>query len=221
MVKLFKPLKKAYRVTLGRRSLSVMLSKELKPGWSVLDVGCGKCSALYGIRDRHKIYSTGLDFYVPYIEESKTLKIHDNYVHGNIKNLASLFELDSFDCVISTEVIEHLSKSEGLKMLEEIERIARKKVILTTPNGFLPTYAGPKDNPTESHISGWTTEELKKLGFEVYGLNGFRKLWGIHEGLATPKLSRPRCLYRLTDISNMITYYYPSAAFQLFFVKHL
>ena len=42
-----------------------------------------------------------------------------------------------------------------------MERVAREKIILTTPNGFLPTYAGPRDNPEEKHLSGWTYDELK------------------------------------------------------------
>ena len=68
-------------------------------------------------------------------------------------------------------MIEHLEKEEGIRMLKEMERVARKKIILTTPNGFLPVDTGPEDNPEEEHISGWKVIDFKGQGFEVFGLN--------------------------------------------------
>jgi len=49
-----------------------------------------------------------------------------------------------------------------------MERVAKRNIILTTPNGFLRTSAGPEDNPEETHLYGYTVNELKKIGFKVY-----------------------------------------------------
>src|SRR3989339_251044 len=57
-------------------------------------------------------------------------------------------------------------------VLSEIKkRVNRITIILTTPTGFLPPYAGQEANPSESHLSGWSVRELKKLGFRTRGLN--------------------------------------------------
>lgn len=117
--------------------------------------------------------------------------------------------------------MEHLSKTDGKIMIEQMEKVARKKIILTTPNGFLPTYAGPDDNPTEIHLSGWTVDELRKLGFNIYGLNGLKALWKVKSGQAVARFKPRRLFAILIDITQLFVYYYPWFAFQLFFVKDI
>lgn len=167
------------------------------------------------------MYTVGLDFYEPYILKSKELSIHNEYVLGDVRGLLSIFGPKSFDCVMATEVLEHLSKDDGTMLIEQMEQVATRKIILTTPNGFLPTYAGPKDNPTETHLSGWTAKELRKLGFEVYGLNGFKGLWKIDNGQAVVRFRPRRLFLRLTQMTGALFYHIPSLAFQLFFIKNL
>ena len=42
----------------------------------------------------------------------------------------------SFDAVIALELLEHLNKEEGYELIHNMERWARSKVIVSTPNGF-------------------------------------------------------------------------------------
>jgi len=214
-------LRKVYASTFGAYYLSSLLSKELKDGWRVLDAGCGRFSALFGVERRKKMYTVGLDFYEPYILKCKELSIHNEYVLGDVRGLLSIFGPKSFDCVMATGVLEHLSKDDGIMLIEQMERVATRKIILTTPNGFLPTYAGPKDNPTETHLSGWTAKELRKLGFEVYGLNSFKGLWKIDNGQAVVRFRPRRLFLKLTLMTGALFYHIPSLAFQLFFIKIL
>jgi len=216
---MFNFFKKIYnRSFLGKNKLTNLIDQELKDDWTILDVGCGKCSPLEKIN--RKVYKTGLDFYKPYIEESSKKHIHDNYIIGDVRELP--FKDKSFNCAISIEVIEHLKKDDGLKMIKEMERVAKDKIILTTPNGFLPTYAGPNDNPEESHISGWTCEELEKLGFQVYGFNGLKFLWTIKNGKAIIKGDlRPPWSAFLVDLTQLIAYNHPQKAYQLIFIKEI
>jgi hypothetical protein len=75
--------------------------------------------------------------------------------------------------VLLLNVIEHLEKEEGIRLLDKAYYIARRKVILITPNGYLrQIYI--ENNPLQAHRSGWSTEELKRLGFKVIGLGGFK-----------------------------------------------
>lgn len=151
----------------GAYMLSSLLSKELNNESRILDVGCGYSSSLSSVSKAS--YRVGLDFYKPYILKSKKSSIHDDYVLSDVRALP--FKPKSFDCAVAIEVLEHLEKAESPEMLTEMERVA-SKIVLTTPNGFIPVYGGPNDNPEERHLSGWSASELKRFGFKVYGING-------------------------------------------------
>lgn len=87
-------------------------------------------------------------------------------------------ESDSFDAVVAFDLIEHLNKEDGYLLLYEMERIARKLVVVYTPTGFLWQPPSP-NNPFNAHVSGWKPRELKQFGFKaITGLMGFGILLG-------------------------------------------
>jgi ubiquinone/menaquinone biosynthesis C-methylase UbiE len=197
-----------------------LLSKEIGDDWAILDVGCGRTSVLRAVHKGY--YRVGLDIYRPYILKMRRLSIHDDYVLSDVRALP--FKSKSFDCVVATEVLEHLGKKDGSKMLKEIERVARKKILMTTPNGFLSTHPGPDDNPDEAHLSGWTADELKELGFKVYGIRGLKALWSIKDGQAVIWLAPKRLPVLsaiIADVTGFFVYKNPHRAFQFFFVKDI
>jgi len=107
-------LKRMYRGLFGTYRLSSLLCKEFEDEWKILDVACGRSSALTGVGCKKKIYTVGLDFYEPYISKSKKLSIiHNEYILGDARILTSIFKPKSFDCAIATEVLEHLNNNDG------------------------------------------------------------------------------------------------------------
>src|SRR3989338_1055610 len=189
------------------------LRKHLKNCGSVLELGCGKGSPLKYVKKT--FYSVGLDVHKPSIEESKKLKIHDEYVLSDVFN--NNFKEKQFDCVVALDFIEHLKKGDGFKLIKIMEKIAKKKIVIFTPTGFLPQSA-IEDNRHQEHISGWDVKEMKKEGFEVYGVNGWKPLRG---GRAAIKW-HPKLFWELISIlSEPITYVFPNHAFQMFCVKKL
>ena len=72
------------------------------------------------------------------------------------------FDSCSFDCVTALDVIEHIKKAEGLRLLEDMERIAKKRIVVFTPNGFLPQSVH-NNNPLQIHKSGWKVKEMRNL----------------------------------------------------------
>ena len=58
------------------------------------------------------------------------------------------------------EVIEHLEKEEAIRLIEDMEKIARKKIIITTPVGFLENYEAD-GNLYQTHKSGFYPEDFK------------------------------------------------------------
>ena len=92
---------------------------------------------------------------------------------GNI--LTVDFPEKSFDAIICFELIEHFEREDALNLVGKMVKWASKKIIITTPNGFIPQ--GESDgNDLQEHKSGWTSQDLRRLGFRVRGLQGFKIL---------------------------------------------
>jgi SAM-dependent methyltransferase len=98
---------------------------------SVLDVGCGGGLALSTIRTtRPEIAGTGLERSTKMAEAARSLFGLD-VVEGSADALP--FEDDSFDMVLANEVLEHLPWGVYEATLLELQRVARKGILITTP----------------------------------------------------------------------------------------
>src|SRR5215471_5179954 len=129
---------------------------------TVLDVGCGNSSPLRYLPDVHLV---GIDGYPPAVEEARDLRTHDELLVGNVLRLADLFADRRFDCCFAMDVIEHLKKEDGWRMLEDMERLATRYVVIFTPNGFVPQRS--KDGDLQEHLSGWVPEKMRQRGYRV------------------------------------------------------
>lgn len=137
---------------------------------SILDAGCGEGFTLEYLRVRNigKSYE-GIDFLKKAVELG-------NKVHPNIKlREASIYSLpykdNSFDLILSTEVLEHLE--EPKKALREIFRVSKKYVVLSVPNepifmgsNFLRGKNWSRFGNDIEHINHWTF-----FGFESFVKN--------------------------------------------------
>lgn len=188
------------------------LKKELSDCSTVLDLGCGYNSPIQYCKVP---FSVGVELYEPYLEESKKKGIHSQYIKEDIGKVE--FKPKSFDAILCSEVLEHLTKEDGYELIKKMEKWAKKKIIITTPNGYL-LQDGYDNNPLQEHKSGWSVKELEKLGFKVYGINGWKKLRG-YKGEVKYK---PTILWIvISDITQKLTYRHPRYAFQLFAVKEI
>lgn len=127
---------------------------------SILDAGCGEGFTLEYLRVR-KIGKTyeGVDFLEKAVEIG-------NKVHPKITlKKASVYELpykdNSFDLVLSTEVLEHLEDPK--KALKEIFRVSKKYILLSVPNepifmgsNFLRGKNWSRFGNDIEHINHWT-----------------------------------------------------------------
>jgi SAM-dependent methyltransferase len=188
------------------------LKKELSDCDTVLDLGCGYDSPIQHCK---VTFSVGVELFEPYLQESKRKAIHNQYIKADIRKIE--FKPKSFDAAIAVELLEHLTKEEGYMLINKMEKWAKKKVVITTPNGYL-WQDGYDNNPLQEHKSGWSVKELRKLGFKVSGISGWKKLRRYKGDIKYA----PHFLWdRLSDLSQKITYYYPKLAFQLFAIKQI
>lgn len=206
-------------------TLDYCLQRELKDCKSVLDLGCGPSSPIQFCKNIE--YSLGVEAFRPYLEETKKKNIHSRYLDKKIEELD--FPERSFDAVIMIEVLEHLSEEVGSKILAKAEKWARKKVILSTPNGFFPMDA-VDGNSYQRHLSGWGEKELNRLGFRCYGVSGIRFFYlgkNVVHSLINEKNNifsnmrfKPKKLfYLINSLAQIFSYFFPSVAFGLFAVK--
>lgn len=202
-------------------TLDYCLTTELDGCDTVLDLGCGPSSPIQYCKNIS--YSVGVEAFAPYVRSSRKKKIHSKYLEKKIQDVR--FPRKSFDAVILIEVIEHLSKKDGLILIKSAEKWAKKKIIITSPNGFLHQHDIDK-NPLQKHLSGWSLSTMHRLGFECKGLAGLKFLRKHNEDdeMASNLLNsirfRPRIFWFLiASISQIFIYYMPNRAFELFSVK--
>ncbi|MBU1046015.1 class I SAM-dependent methyltransferase [Patescibacteria group bacterium] len=183
------------------------LRGELKNAGSVLDLGCGGNSPLRHIK--YGNYSVGVD------AQEETSKIHDRYIRADVLDIDKIFPKKSFDAVIALDLIEHLEKERGLALLHKMETIARKKIIIFTPNGFVEQN---NSDEFQKHRSGWSLGELKNAGFKCVGMSGLKSIKRDRGAV----IQKPMLFWKIIkDLSQPFIYRLPSLAFHLFCVKDI
>lgn len=139
---------------------------------SLIDVGCGRgiIGALARIY-RNPKRLVGIDAFSPYLDFCRRNNFYDELYQYDLTKTPLFFKDKEFDVATCIEVLEHIQKDSGERLLNELERIA-KKVIITTPNGLLPQE--PLDgNPFQRHISCWSVKDFTKRGYTVKGVGYF------------------------------------------------
>jgi len=155
---------------------------------TILDLGCGPNSPVRFIHTP----TTGVDGYEPSIKKARKHRTHDELRLMDVRDTAKAFGEKSFDAVVALDLIEHLSREDACRLLSAMERIAKRKVVIVTPNGFLPQH--DDRNRLHQHVSGWSVSDFKQRGFTVYGMNG----WKFLRNGANLKY-KPRCFWAIVS----------------------
>lgn len=195
------------------------LKRETMGCQSLLDVGCGVDSPVqYLSRDMRRV---GVDVFAPAIEESKRRGIHSEYHEMNIGDIGTKFAPESFDCVLASDVIEHVTKEDGLTLMKNMELLAKHKVIIFTPRGFVPQDEH-EGNPWQKHLSGWEVKEMQDYGYQVIGISGLKAVWNIK--FLWSKREDANIFVRilrkiLVDVTQLYARSHPEQAYQIMCVK--
>ena len=149
----------------------VMTYRHLAGSHCILDVGCGlglpmRCLRHLGLRSK----AIALDVSAKYLRRVVKLGIYNDYVLASAKYIP--FKEKSFKSLMCLQVLEHLTKMDGVTALKELSQVA-DLVIVTTPVGFVEADANPI-NPFQKHKSGWYPEDLIYFGYKVRGYGWLR-----------------------------------------------
>ena len=178
--------------------VKLALSRALSGCNSVLDVGCGAAPTLRQLGVSHCV---GIDGYQPALDEATRLNTQDELVHGDVGDLTRHFRPGQFDACIAMDVIEHLSKEDGLKLMRNMELIAKSKVVFFTPNGFL-SQKHAADSDLQEHLSGWEAVEMRRHGYDVIGMLGPKKMRGEYHAIK----GRPAALWAVASLLAQISW---------------
>ncbi len=167
---------------------------------TILDLGCGDGSLMELLSQGRTWQITGIDIYKKYTETARQRQVYQKVIRGDLLKTISKNNLKSkYDVVFFSQVIEHVTRSYGEKILEEIEKLAKKRIIVGTPRGFMEQpHEFLDDNPYQVHKSGWSIDDFTSRGYKVYGV-GFWPIWSYHG------LGRNADTFR-TILSNVISY---------------
>ena len=119
---------------------------------NIVDVGCGEGIPAKFLRRHRHAFMLGLDIFLPSILTARKNGCHDQYIQADVRYLPIAEK--SFDVVMSMEVLEHLDRQEGLDFLQALERIARRQVIVTTPEANMNKIRWIKTHINYINISG-------------------------------------------------------------------
>lgn len=193
----------------------LQIRRALRGCQEVLDVGCGPDSAL-ALLGFEKL--VGIEGYAPSVEAATQKGTHQQLVLGDVRFLEKYFRPQQFDACVALDLIEHLTKQDGFKLVQSMEKLARKRVVFLTPNGFLPQAHAEKADLQE-HLSGWDAAEMRGLGYQVAGVLGPRGLRGEYHRLKR----RPEAFWGVVSLLLHCFYsrWVPSSAAAILCVKRV
>lgn len=152
----------------------VFVEQSTARGESLLSLCAGIGYELNGLNTQD---ITAVDIVPQYLETLKNSYPHVKTVLSDVLKYTHAQPSNSVDVISIIDGIEHLTKIEGLLLMKEMERVARKEILLFTPQG------GKKDGFVKNephnawgieggdehqvHQSGWKLSELEELGFDL------------------------------------------------------
>lgn len=142
---------------------------------SVLDVGCGTGNLLIKITSPVKV---GVDVCANALELARNRNRKAKFYEHDVAKLDELFYENEFECVCGMDILEHLERTQGEKLLDACERIADRCIMWFVPTGWCPYsrdqyHLGNKKYMT--HRSTWDKEDLACRGYEVWHFPDWHK----------------------------------------------
>ncbi|KKQ98127.1 MAG: S-adenosylmethionine-dependent methyltransferase [Candidatus Woesebacteria bacterium GW2011_GWA1_39_12] len=149
---------------------------------TMLDLGCGDGFLMKILSDNENWTVTGVEIYKKYISLAKKSGVYKKIINGSITNLKRDILNKRYDVVFCSQVVEHLNLHKVKESLSVWEKLAKKRIVITTTMGYTPyepIESGIKgdDNPYQKHLTGFDPDFFEKRGYVVRG-QGLRLIYG-------------------------------------------
>lgn len=185
---------------------------------TIIDVGCGDGYTMNWVSFGKSYKITGVEVDEQSIKKAKKSRVYQHLVKANLTR--GKLTKSKYDVVLCSQVVEHLKKAEGLKLIGLIEQLATKRVIIATTHGFIEYDHGPVKNRFDKHQSGWEINDFSRLGYKVlgHGLKWIYKPGGIKEVL--PQFLTP-LLFLVSYLITPVLMYFPKPVLFLIAYKDI
>lgn len=130
------------------------VGRQLKKDWNVLEIGCGTgYGANFLAQFAGKVNACELDTRLLVRAKERFQKPNLSYTEHP--------ELNEYDAVVCLEVIEHMTKDYGYKLLDTIDKHLKKNglAFISTPRKI----ENPSENRKKYHLHEYTASEFKEM----------------------------------------------------------
>lgn len=154
-------------------ALQAALARTVARAETVLDIGCGIQPQDYIVPNVHiccEPFGQYVDYLLDAIQQKKQRLFYDRrYVvlQADWEETVKVVASRSVDAVYVMDVIEHLEKGDGVRLLKATEQLITQQLVLFTPLGFVPQeHPDGKDawgldgGHMQRHKSGWWPEDF-------------------------------------------------------------
>lgn len=178
---------------------------------TVLDLGCDRGDFMEVISKGRRWKIIGIELYEDSIKWAKKRDIYEQVIKGDVTKLPRRVMKKKYDLVFCSQVLEHLPKNKGEQALKKWEKLAGKRIVVSTPRGFIPyeriEIQSEEKNPHQKHLSGWQIKEFTDRDYKVRG-QGAAFIYG-KNGIARSLPSLLPFLSLVSIIFAPLVYFFP------------
>lgn len=182
--------------------LTEVIRPHITEGDTVLDLCCGIGEVISTLSYKE---ITGIDAYLPYLEHYKKTTRDSNIFLYDLQNVTN-FEDQSFykkyDVVLWIDGIEHLYKDNSVNLLNKLEKIAKKKIII-----FTPEHCDDPNKITLNHPKS------------AWGIND-GDVWQVHK-CALPRTFFQERGYESRQLNRAANVYDGSGYYEMIYIKNV
>lgn len=175
-----------------RETLDRVIVEQIQTVDVILDIGCGIRPQSFFKPKLHILCEPNDEY--DRILQNRFINQHNFLIaKGSWQETLKLLLDLSVDSIFLLDIIEHLEKEEGRRLLIECERLARKQIVLFTPLGFMSQEYeigqcdgwGLHGAEWQTHKSGWTPSDFDD-SWDIFGSKTYHTVNGKGEALDPP-----------------------------------
>lgn len=163
-----------------------------------LDLGFGFGEFGLLVRAKNRLNTgvklTGVDVYAPYCALAKQIGIYNDVVTMDACEYVDKLTWKP-DFTICTEMLEHVPKDKGLRLIERIKQKS-SRVLFATPLGFMPVIGGIDGNPASEHVSEYKPEDFTARGYHTKIIDTLGIPWYLQPIYGAVQLAKGRGTYK-------------------------
>lgn len=180
-----------------------ILKKKIGKPKSILDLGCGDGLLMKLLQIETQI--TGVEINKKSAAKAEKSGMYKKVYRQSVLDLKPSIKNHKWEVVFCSQVVEHLKKKSAIKAIQIWKALAKNRLVITTTNGLFEyeriEFQDKEKAPHDTHVSGWSVEDFKNMGFNVrgqgiyfiYGKNGlvrkypcYHLLWEIIGYILSP-----------------------------------